>query len=70
MHPTNEIHRRPDGSIDTAHYARLGRELHGAAMRVSAASLLRLIGRRMKLIGRRRALLTSGQPETVFSAAE
>ena len=54
MHPTTEIQRRPDGSIDTAHYARIGRALHGAAMRVSAASLARSIGGQMKLSGRRR----------------
>ena len=71
MQPTTEIRRHPDGSIDTAHYARIGRELHGNAIRDATSSLLRLIGNKMKLIGcQRRALSGSAQPEPVFSAAE
>lgn len=40
MHRTMEIHRRPGGSIDTGHYARIGRELHGNAIREAVKSLV------------------------------
>jgi len=32
MHDDTEIRRRPDGSIDLQHYARIGRALHGKAV--------------------------------------
>ena len=71
MQQTIEIRRRPGGSIDTAHYARIGRELHGNALREAASSLLRLIRNERKFIGRqRRTLPRTAQPELIFSAAE
>ncbi len=71
MQPTTEIRRHPDGSIDTAHYARIGRELHGNALRGSASSLIRFIGSEMNVFSRRRLTsLRAAQPEPVFSAAE
>lgn len=53
MHRPNEIRRRTGGSIDTAYYARIGRALHGDAVRNAASSLMRLIGNGVRLIWRR-----------------
>ena len=71
MHRTMEIHRRPGGSIDTGHYARIGRELHGNAMRDAAKSL---VGRFRAAVGtaprRRAAPRRDSYAEPVFGAAE
>ncbi len=71
MHRTMEIHRRPGGSIDTGYYARIGRELHGIAMRQAAKSL---VGRFRVALGKagRRLAVSRRDPhaEPVFCAAE
>ena len=66
-----EIRRRPGGSIDTAHYARIGRGLHGKGVRDAARSLMRRIGIEMKLMRRsRKTPADTARPAPVFSAAE
>jgi hypothetical protein len=66
-----EIRRHPGGSIDTAHYARIGRELHGKGVRDAARSLMRCIGNEMRLMGRQRTTLADTVPPApVYSAAE
>ena len=67
----NEIRRRPGGSIDTAHYARIGRGLHGKGVRDAARSLMVRIGNELRLMGRRRTTLADTVPPApVYSAAE
>ena len=69
--PEHEIRRRRDGSIDTAHYAQIGRGLHGKVIRDAARSLIRLIGKNLKpLGGRRNNPSNTSPPEPTFSAAE
>lgn len=71
MHQTIEIRRRHDGSIDIGHYARIGRELHGNAVRNAVSSFVRLIGNGFGFIGCRRMTLPGNtRPERVFNAAE
>ena len=71
MQSTPEIRRRPDGSIDTVHYARTGRALHGAAMRDAGSKLVRVVRGWVTDLARRRASASDVQePQPVFSAAE
>ena len=71
MHQTMEIHRRPDGSIDTGHYVRIGRELHGIAIREAAKSLVGRFRVAVGTAGRRRSeSRRDSYAEPVFGAAE
>jgi hypothetical protein len=71
MHHTTEIRRRSGGSIDTGHYARIGRGLHGAAIRETAASFVRLFRFAVKARGRQRVTSQeNSRAEPVFGAAE
>lgn len=62
MTETTEIRRHPNGSIDLDHYARIGRALHGAAMRSAvrsatrrgASAPARLVARIAAAFGRRK----------------
>ena len=66
-----EIRRRPDGSIDTAHYARIGRGLHGLVIRDTARALMGFIGKKLRLMGRWRTTpADTARHAPVYSAAE
>ena len=56
MHQTIEIRRLPGGSIDASHYARIGRELHGNAVRDATSSFVRLMGKGIGSLGRRQTV--------------
>ena len=54
MTETTDIRRRPNGSIDIDHYARIGRALHGSAICDAASMPDRLLTRLSTLFGKGR----------------
>jgi len=65
MTQTAEIRRHPNGSLDIEHYARIGRALHGQAVRGAGRTSFgapgRLLKRASALLGRLVAAIT-GRP--------